>query len=180
MLLATTMVGCADLAALSRQTAQPQIQSEDLGEFLKDDGKKEHAGKLAVWPPYTSAAIIDGQGNRCVLAASGAKTIDASSEATLKLGKALEKIETLDASIKSQIIESFTKITAADEHAAFVDIALFHLCILDQNGTFKKNDWKAKEILNAYLETIDAATLLGQTKTVKSPGNDEKKNNKKK
>ena len=162
LVAASTMTGCADLGALSRQGQQLQITTYNPQE------KVAEAGALAVWPPYASAAVVDGRGNRCVLAASGAKTIDASSEAALKLGKALEKIEGLEASIKGKVVESFTKITAADAHAAFADVALFHLCILDQNGTFGIDEKtgaqkvKAKQILDDYLTTIEAARSLGK------------------
>lgn len=162
IILATLMSGCANLGSLSEQGQQLQLTTYNPQE------KVEEAGALAIWPPYASAAVIDGKGNRCVLAASGAKTIDASSEAALRLGKALEKIEGLDASIKSSIAESFTKTTAADAHAAFADVSLFHLCILDQNGTFGidektgKQKEKASQLLGAYLKTIEAAKSIGK------------------
>ena len=73
LVAASTMTGCADLGALSRQGQQLQITTYNPKE------KVEETGALAIWPPYASAAVIDGKGNRCVLAASGAKTVDASS-----------------------------------------------------------------------------------------------------
>ena len=60
--------------------------------------------------------------------------------------------------MKSSIVESFSKITAADAHAAFADIALFHLCMLEQNGAFKKDEpEKRKLMMDAYLKAVEAA-----------------------
>jgi hypothetical protein len=136
--------------------------------YKGSDEKLDQAGAVYVWPPYSSAAIVDREGNRCVLAASGAKTINATTEAALKLGKALDKVEGLDASAKSTLLESFTKTSAADAKAAFIDIALFHLCLLDQNGTFKKEDGKRKLVMDAYYHTLSAITK-GDGETVAAP-----------
>lgn len=136
-------------------------------------GKVDEAGAVYLWPPYSSAALVDGKGNRCVLIASGAKSIDASSEAAFKIGKALEKIEGLETSIKNTLVESFTKLSAADSRAAFADVALFHLCMLDQNGTFAEfkedkqgnkvdHKFKAHLVMDAYLKVIEAAKELKQ------------------
>jgi len=147
--------GCSSLPSIARATQQIPITVHNSGTEVGE------AGAVYLWPPYSSAAIVDGKGNRCVLAASGAKTVDASSEAAAKIGKALEKIEGLDVSIKNKMVESFAKITAADNHAAFADVSLFHLCMLDQNGTFKQGDQgKSKMMMDAYLKTIEAAKSL--------------------
>jgi acyl CoA:acetate/3-ketoacid CoA transferase alpha subunit len=158
LLVSVVTAGCADLNNLARDEAESAIHHVNTMQSVKE------VGAVYVWPPYSSAAVVDKEGNRCVLVASGAKTIDASSEAALKLGNALEKIEGLDASTKSTLVETFTKLSAADSRAAFADVALFHLCILDQNGTFKSPDKagnenkKAEMVMNAYLQTIKAAT----------------------
>jgi hypothetical protein len=151
MILVAPLSACAGLG---------QLKGGDRVEisYKGSNEKIDQAGAVYVWPPYSSAAIVDREGNRCVLAASGAKTINATTEAALKLGKALDKIEGLDASVKSTLLESFTKTSAADSKAAFVDIALFHLCLLDQNGTFKKDDGKRDLVMQAYYHTIDAIT----------------------
>lgn len=151
--LAASVAGCANLGLLAKQEQAIPITFHNSGSMV------ETSGAMYLWPPYSSAAVVDKQGNRCILAASGAKTINATSEGALKLGKALEKIEGLEASVKSTLLETFTKISSADAKAAFVDVALFHLCILEQNGTFKNSDEKRRDmIMNAYLETISAIT----------------------
>ena len=129
--------GCANLDRIAKTEQNIPITTYDGSKHVGQ------GGAVYLWPPYSSAAILDGKGNRCVLAASGAKTIDASAEATFKLGKLLDKLEGLDVSVKNKLTEAFTKLSAADSHAAFVDVALFHLCLFDQNGSFaewKKND----------------------------------------
>ena len=161
ILIVTSLVSCSYLSACSSfSTIARETQNIPITVHNSGTGVSE-SGAIYLWPPYSSAAVVDGKGNRCVLAASGAKTIDASSEAALKIGKALEKIEGLDVSIKNKLIESFTKISASDNHAAFADVSLFHLCMLDQNGTFKQgNEGKSKMIMDAYLKTIEAAKAL--------------------
>jgi|GEM_PF-2334854 len=152
---ALALQGCTSLPSVIRASSQIPITVHNSGKELAE------SGAVYLWPPHSSAAIVDGKGNRCILAASGARTVDASSEAALKIGKALEKIEGLDASIKTKLVESFTKISAADNHAAFADIALFHLCMLDQNGTFQAGDsGKSKMIMDAYLKTVEFAKSL--------------------
>ncbi len=151
----SSLPGCSGIGTIARETQQIPITVHNSGAGVAE------SGAVYLWPPYSSAAVVDGKGNRCVLAASGAKSVDASSEAALKIGKALEKIEGLDVSIKNKLVESFTKITAADNHAAFSDVSLFHLCMLDQNGTFKEgNQGKSKMVMEAYLKTVEAARTL--------------------
>ena len=168
LVLPIVMSGCTNLNQLARDEQKIPITTYEGQSPLKQ------AGAVYLWPPYSSAAVVDGKGNRCVLAASGAKTIDASTEAALKIGKAFEKIEGLDASTKSRVLEVFTKLSAADSHAAFADVALFHLCILDENGTFAEfkedkktgqmvdHKFKAKLMMDAYLKTIEAAKEIGK------------------
>jgi hypothetical protein len=96
------------------------------------------SGKAAIylWPPSTSAAIVDDEGNRCVLVASGAQSATASMKSSLHLPDLIEALKGLDVSSQKQLIENFTRISQADSRAAALDVALFHLCLLDQNGTF--------------------------------------------
>jgi hypothetical protein len=167
VVLVATTTGCT---SLSQPTKDEQKIPITIYEGKSD---LQEAGAVYLWPPFSSAAIVDGKGNRCVLAANGAKTIDASTEAALKIGKAFDKIEGLDAATKSHILETFTKLSAADAHAAFADVALFHLCIMDENGTFaeykvnkktgEKTDhtFKAKLMMDAYLEVVRTAQDFG-------------------
>jgi len=155
--VAAMSVGCTNLNQLARDEQKIPIT------VYNDQTSVKESGAVMLWPPYSSAAVVDKEGNRCVLAASGAKSIEASAEAALKLGKALEKIEGLDASAKSSLTEAFTKLSASSSQSTFADLALFHLCILDQNGTFKHVDnkgelsGKSKAVMDAYIKTINAA-----------------------
>ena len=130
---------------------------------------------IYLWPPYTSAAIVDKEGNRCVLGASGVQTSDVSTENAVKASQILDKLSGLDATTKSRLVEQFVRISQADSRAAAVDVALFHLCILDQNGTFKgygKPNDKGPAVLDAYKFTVERALNMipvmvvdGQPKT---------------
>jgi hypothetical protein len=185
--IALVTSGCANLNKLQQIPITTYNPSQKIVEKAAQSGRSlskdeiksattlGQSGAVYLWPPYSSAALVDGKGNRCVLVASGAKSIDASSEAALKIGKAIGQIADLNASVKSTLVESFTKLSAADSRAAFADVALFHLCMLDQNGTFKEYEYeknengkevrvdhmfKAKLIMDAYLKTIEAAKQL--------------------
>jgi len=156
LLVALVLSGCTNFNRLQQIPFVYHNPADATGE-----AKVKEAGAVYLWPPYTSAAVLDKEGKHCVLAASGSKTIDASSEAALKLGKALEKVEGLEASLKQSIVETFTKISAADAHAAFVDIALFHLCVLEQNGAFKNDQPEKRQMMmDAYKKTIEVAQEL--------------------
>nr|WP_315481456.1 hypothetical protein [uncultured Undibacterium sp.] len=152
--------GCTNLAGIVRNEQQIPITVHNDGNVVKE------SGAMFLWPPYSSAAIVDKEGNRCVLTASGSKTIDASTEAAIKLGKAFEKIDGLDASSKAKITEAFTKLSASGAQSTFLDVALFQLCMFEQNGAFKYVDsngrliGKSQAIMEAYKLTLDTAKSI--------------------
>jgi hypothetical protein len=156
--LAFLTSGCASLEGVTREQRQLAIASATFGPGI------EKPGAIYVWRPDTSAAVVDSEGNRCVLAASGATTFQAEAEAGLKV-QGLEKVlgaTTVDASDKQKLVEAFTKLSQQDADGAFADIALFHLCILDQNGTFGADGHgamkpKAQPMLDAFIETVRIA-----------------------
>ena len=161
--LALTLLssGCANLNQISKDRQVIPFRA------FPSDGK----AAIYLWPPYTSAAIVDDQGNRCVLGASGAQTVESNSEAALKAGDILGKIANLDAQTKSTFLEAFKQISAADSRASFVDLALFHLCMLDQNGTFTNHkdgrdnmaqNAKGPAILAAYKLVIQEAAKMAK------------------
>lgn len=106
-----------------------------------------------------------------MLAASGAQTVDVSSEAALKASDILGKVANLDAASKDKFLEAFKQVAQPDSRAAALDIALFHLCMLDQNGTFSHEnmaaDRKGQKVLDAYRDTVHEALkpLIGQAAT---------------
>ncbi|WP_146171861.1 hypothetical protein [Pseudoduganella armeniaca] len=147
--------GCADIGAINKDRQNIPFKA------FPDTGN----AAIYLWPPYTSAAIVDPQGNRCVLAASGVQTANISAEGSLKAADILGKVANLDASTKSTLIEAFHQISQPDNRAAALDVALFHLCILDQNGTFQKlagNSTKGLPLLEAYREIAKAAMEMSK------------------
>ena len=154
------LTGCANLNGISKDRQNIPFRAFPA----------EGSAAIYLWPPYTSAAIVDKGGNRCILAASGAQTVEASSEAALKAGDVLGKIANLDASQKSTFIEVFKQLSAADSRASFTDIALFHLCMLDQNGTFSNKDGKdnmaqgakGPAVLEAYRLVVQEAARMSK------------------
>ena len=156
-LASVMLAGCQSVGKLADSDRPVPISAQSYG-----SGVIEKPGLIYVWPPYVSAAVVDDKGNRCVLAASGAKTLNLDSSFGLKLESFKKSIGGLDVSAQEKLIEAFVKTSQADSDAAFADIALFHLCMLDQNGTFGKGDDgqmkpKSGPILDAYLRTIELA-----------------------
>jgi hypothetical protein len=165
-----TLITAASVLASACSGLQPVDTSEPEIPITtySSPGKVTEGGAVYLWPPYSSAAVVDGKGNRCVLTASGAKTTKSKADDALKIGDLMGKLQGLDVSRRKEFEELFVKLTSADSKAAFVDVALFHLCMFDQNGTFKehkKDDdgvmrdhtFKAKLVQEAYLATIKAA-----------------------
>jgi hypothetical protein len=155
LLLVVVLSGCSSLHQVAREESKIPITVENVQEKVKE------AGAVFLWPPYSSAAIVDKSGDRCVLAASGAKTATINTEGALKLADALEKVKGLEASFKNSLVEAFTKTSAADSKAAFTDVALFHLCVLEMNGNLKDaKPEKRKAMLDAFYKVLDTAREL--------------------
>ena len=154
-LVAVLLSGCANPVRLLRE--QRHIP------FLAFPSDEEPA--MYLWPPYTSAAIVDSEGNRCILTASGAQSLQSSQEFALAVQNAFAKVGQLDASAQQALAQSFSQISKPDQRSTALDIALFHLCILDQNGTFKTRHMrpgrKGVAVLQAYQYTVQ--TIMGST-----------------
>ena len=156
MLSFVLLSGCADLTKLVLDGQKIPIN------VYNDEKEVQKSGAIMVWEPHSSAAIIGQKGNRCVLAASGAKSISESSEAILKLQDTLKGV---DAETKDKLTETFAKLSVSTAQSTFADVALFHLCILDQNGAFDlQKGESSKAMLNAYLETIEAVRSIKKDK----------------
>lgn len=159
----TTLSGCTSFSDIGKQRTEIPFKS-----FPADSGTPA----IYLWPPYTSAAIVDDDNNRCILGASGAQTADITAESAAKASQILDKLSGLDASTKKHLVEQFVKISQADSRAAAADVSLFHLCILDQNGTFKdfaKPGDKGPAILDAYRFTVEQAMRMAPFRTSESP-----------
>lgn len=173
--LIAVVSGCTNLNLLARdeQRLRIEVATPAASSHL------QKPGAVYVWPPYASAAIVGSDGSRCVLTAAGAKTYDASADANLITADVMEQIGKLEADTQNTLKTLFTRLSAADSRAAFLDVALFHLCVLDQNGTFKgmqdqdqlapekrahpRNMGKARPILDAYREVVREAARLAQS-----------------
>lgn len=152
LVAAVLLAGCANPVGVLRERQNIPFRAYP---------ETEKPAAIYLWPPYTSAAIVDTEGNRCVLTASGAQTIDANAQAAIKAGDLFGKIANLDASSQTQVLEAFKQISAPDNRSAALDIALFHLCLLDQNGTFSEKNMMAGRkgplVLEAYKYTVERA-----------------------
>jgi hypothetical protein len=169
--IALGIIGAVALFTLF-QVMQMQTQMQDRNKIQSLIPFKAYpdSGKAAIylWQPSTSAAIVDDEGNRCVLVASGAQSVNASAETSLRIPALAEAMKGLDASSKSKLIDTFTKITQADSRAAALDIALFHLCLLDQNGTFGKSKKPSnKEFSTSATKAITGVAQLEEPQELK-------------
>lgn len=153
LVCAAMLGGCANPARVFRDSQAIPFKA------YPDQGK----AAIYLWEPFTSAAIVDSEGNRCVMAASGAQSLGATASAALKASDVAGKLGNLDAAAQSAINHAFNQISQPDSRSAALDIALFHLCILDQNGTFKDvrgmpdGHSKGHLVMKAYLQTVEKA-----------------------
>jgi hypothetical protein len=64
------------------------LRDEQTISIAKEAGELQHKsdlGALYAWPPHATAMVIDGEGNRCVRVASGARVTGGASEGAIKL-----------------------------------------------------------------------------------------------
>ena len=94
--------------------------------------------KLYVWNPNNNAAYIFQNGGSasaaCLASADVAKTRNYDSEFKVDLGKVLDKIDSAKLEDKLKIIETVTKLSERGEPASFLNVAMFHICMMAGAG----------------------------------------------
>jgi hypothetical protein len=129
--------------------------------------KAHKLGSVFAWPPHASALVVDGEGNRCVRVAAGARVTGGATQAGLDI-EAMKKIaQNLNINWNSAVEQAFIRLNTPSELANVLDVVLFHHCIQDANGTFKdENKWKAQETMKLYQQAMD---VIKEAYSAKSP-----------
>lgn len=148
------------------------VRDEQAPIIVKDAGLMKHPdkqGSVYGWMPHSSAMIIDGEGNRCVRVAAGARVTGGSTQLSLS-ADTVKQLGNTTADLSNAIQQAFQRINAPSELANILDVVLFHHCIQDQNGTFSDlragGKSKGEATMELYKSVIDVikTAYTGQLK----------------
>lgn len=102
--------------------------------YVSLESGKTQPDKLYVWNPNNDAAYVFHEMNgkerstsACLASADVAKARNSEGEIKIDLGKFLEDT-TLEG--KQKILDTVTKLSERNEAASFLNVALFHICML--------------------------------------------------
>ena len=94
--------------------------------------------KLYVWNPNNNAAyIFQNPGSAtaaCMASADVAKTRNYENEFKVDLGKILDKIDSAKIEEKLKVIDTVTKLSEKGESTSFLNVAMFHICMMTGSG----------------------------------------------
>ncbi|MDO9569585.1 MAG: hypothetical protein Q7J58_09415 [Hydrogenophaga sp.] len=94
--------------------------------------------KLYVWNPNNNAAYIfqklDSSTAACVSSADVAKARNYENEFKVDLGKVLDKIDSAKIEEKLKVIDTVTKLSEKGESASFLNVSMFHICMMAGSG----------------------------------------------
>ena len=106
--------------------------------FVSLDATKTQIDKLYVWNPNNNAAYVFQAGGvttgACLASADVAKSRNYESEVKVDLGKVLDKIDSAKLEDKLKVIETVTKLTDKGGPASFLNVAMFHICMMAGAG----------------------------------------------
>lgn len=106
--------------------------------YVSLDSTETQLDKLYVWNPNNNAAYIFKNGSNataaCLASADVAKSRNYDNEIKIDLGKILDKIDSAKISEKLTIIETITKLNDKGESASFLNVAMFHICMMAGSG----------------------------------------------
>ncbi|MNL49292.1 hypothetical protein D3C87_1722170 [compost metagenome] len=98
-----------------------------------------------MWNPNHNAAYIynnSGQAAACVASADVAKARSREEEVKIDVGDVLGKIGSVKAEDKLKIVETLTKLGSPSNASAFLNVALFHICLMAGAGKISGGDMK--------------------------------------
>lgn len=117
--------------------------------------------KLYVWNPNNNAAYIFQNGGSasaaCLASADVAKARNYESEFKVDLGKVLEKVDSAKVEDKLKIIDTVTKLSERGESASFLNVAMFHICMMAGAGKITPTETNA-----LMAKAIDKAAELSR------------------
>lgn len=125
--------------------------------------------KLYVWNPNNNAAYVfhemkekERSTSACLASADVAKTRNTEGEIKIDLGKILEDA-TLEG--KQKILDTVTKLSERNEAASFLNVALFHICMMA--GAEKIKDAEVGTLIGKAIE--EAAKITKPVLPVNAP-----------
>lgn len=106
--------------------------------YVSLEAGQSQPDKLYVWNPNNNAAYIFQNGgaatSACLASADVAKARSYESELKVDLGKVLDKIDSAKIEDKLKVIDTVTKLTEKGESASFLNVAMFHICMMAGSG----------------------------------------------
>jgi hypothetical protein len=110
--------------------------------------------KLYVWNPNNNAAyIFQNTGSAtaaCLASADVVKARSYENELKIDLGKVLDKIESATIEDKLKIIDTVTKLSEKGESASFLNVAIFHICMMA--GAGKLTNAEANNLMSKAID----------------------------
>ncbi|WP_434703124.1 hypothetical protein J3P85_19565 [Pseudomonas sp. Z1-12] len=112
--------------------------------YVSLDAAATQVDKLYVWNPNNNAAYIFQSGGAttgaCLASADVAKSRNYESEIKVDLGKVLDKVDSAKLEDKLKIIETITKLSDKGGPASFLNVAMFHICMMAGSGKITPTD----------------------------------------
>lgn len=106
--------------------------------YVSLEAGQSQPDKLYVWNPNNNAAyIFQNTGSAtaaCMASADVAKARSYENEFKVDLGKVLDKIDSAKIEEKLKVIDTVTKLSEKGESAAFLNVAMFHICMMAGSG----------------------------------------------
>ncbi len=142
VLVATaSMSGCATSAWDLRYGAdKPHIS------YVSLSASETRNDKLYVWNPNNNAAYIYVENNKasaCVASADVAKARSTENELKIDIGKILDTVDSAKLEDKLKIVDNITKLGERTEKATYLNVALFHICMLAGAGKLDQSAVRA-------------------------------------
>jgi hypothetical protein len=122
--------------------------------YISLAARENQPDKLYVWNPNNNAAyIFQNTGSAtaaCLASADVAKARSYENELKIDLGKVLDKIESATIEDKLKIIDTVTKLSEKGESASFLNVAMFHICMMA--GAGKLTNAEANNLMSKAID----------------------------
>ena len=120
--------------------------------MLDGDVALEHAGLLAIEPVFQRLRLGIPADQHVVppVLADVAKARSYEIELKVDLGKVLDKVDSAKLEDKLKIIDTVTKLSEKGESASFLNVAMFHICMMA--GAGKLTDVEASKLMSEAIE----------------------------
>lgn len=140
--------GCSSVWEAKYGHDKPHISYASL-----EDNKKP-ADKIYVWNPNNNAAYVFSKtgsvDSACVASADVAKSRTYENDFSISIDKIINSIDNAKIEDKIKIIESITNISNKSESATFLNVAMFHICMMSGAEKISKED--AFKLMNSAID----------------------------